>query len=146
MLANRTLYDDDFYTWANQQAALLRAGKLSEADIENIAEEIETIGKSEKRELTSRLTVLLLHLLKWQYQPGRRGRIWRFSIEGQRLDVAVLLRDNPSLKPLLPGVIADAYERAVIDAQRETRIVTGVFPAGCPYTFGQMMSRDFWPE
>ena len=146
MLANRTLYDEDFYAWAHQQAALLRAGKLAEADIENIAGEIECTGKSEKRELASHLTVLLLHLLKWQYQPARRGRSWRLSIEGQRLDVAVHLRDSPSLKPLLPGVIADGYERAVIDARRDTRIVSRIFPAGCPWSFDQMMSRDFWPE
>jgi len=78
------LYDRDFYAWANEQAALLRAGKLSDADVANIAEEIESMGRSEKRELVSRLVVLLLHLLKWQYQPARRGRSWQVTIENTR--------------------------------------------------------------
>ena len=81
---NATLYDTDFYAWANEQAALLRAGRLSEADIENIAEEIESMGRSERSELVNRLTVLLVHLLKWRYQPGLRGRSWRLTIEEQR--------------------------------------------------------------
>ena len=75
-MSNHPLYDQDFYAWTNEQAALLRAGRLSEADVEHIAEEIENMGKSEKRELVSRLRVLLLHLLKWQYQPTRRGKSW----------------------------------------------------------------------
>ena len=79
-----SLLRQDFYAWANEQAALLRAGRLTEADIENIAEEIESMGRSEKRELVNRLTVLLLHLLKWQFQPALRGNSWRLSIEKQR--------------------------------------------------------------
>ena len=75
------LYDRDFYAWANEQASLLRKGDLSHADIEHIAEEIESMGKTEKRELISRLTVLLLHLLKWRFQPTLRGKSWRLSIE-----------------------------------------------------------------
>ena len=79
------LYDEDFYAWANRQAALLRAGNLSAADIEHIAEEIESMGRGEKRELVNRLAVSLLHLLKWQFQPAMRGNSWRLSIEGRRL-------------------------------------------------------------
>jgi hypothetical protein len=82
--AMTSLYDSDFFAWANEQASLLRAGKLSSADIENIAEEIESMGKSEKRELVSRLTILLLHLLEWQSQPGLRGNSWRYTIKVQR--------------------------------------------------------------
>ena len=90
-----SLYDRDFYAWANEQAALLRAGKLMEADIQNIAEEIESMGRSEKRELVSRLTVLLLHLLKWQFQPGLRGTSWRLSIENTRYQLEEHIEDNP---------------------------------------------------
>ena len=79
-----TAYEADFYAWANEQAALLRAGKLSEADIANIAEEIESIGKTEKRELINRLAVLLLHMLKWRFQPGRRGASLEVTIRNQR--------------------------------------------------------------
>src|ERR1700676_1028911 len=91
-------YDRDFYAWANEQAALLRAGKLAQADLAHIAEEIESMGKTEKRELVSRLTVLLLHLLKWRFQPELRGTSWRLSVEEQWLQVASHLADNPSLK------------------------------------------------
>ena len=78
---SNSLYDRDFYAWANEQAALLRAGRLTEADIENIAEEIESMGRSEKRELVGRLAILLQHLLKWQFQPGRRSASWLFPAD-----------------------------------------------------------------
>jgi len=77
-------YEQDFYGWTQEQAALLRAGRLTDLDIENLIEEVETMGRSEKRELESRLTVLLLHLLKWKYQPNRRGRSWNLTIKGHR--------------------------------------------------------------
>src|ERR1700691_740820 len=99
---NRIAYDADFYGWANEQAALLREGRLAEADIANIAEEIESIGRSEKRELVSRLAVLLTHLLKWRYQPGGRGSSWRASIVVQRRALERHLADNPRLKTRLP--------------------------------------------
>jgi hypothetical protein len=140
-----SLYDQDFYAWANEQAALLRAGKLSAADIENIAEEIESMGRTEKRELVSRLTVLLAHLLKWQYQPDRRGKSWRGTIRNQRLDVSDHLADNPSLKAQLSDTIAAAYERARNAAAAETDIDEVNFPAGCPWTFAQFMDAEFWP-
>ncbi|MFO1125705.1 MAG: DUF29 domain-containing protein [Methylocystis sp.] len=100
MAASR-LYDQDFYAWANEQAALLRAGKLGEADIEHIAEEVESLGKTEKREFVSRLRVLMLHLLKWRCQPGRWTPSWEASIKIQRLDLLEHLQDNPSLRPAI---------------------------------------------
>ena len=99
----------DFYAWANEQAALLRAGRLSEADIENIAEEIESMGRSERRELVSRLTVLLVHLLKWRYQPDLRGRSWHLTIEQQRFRMQDHLADNPSLKSQLDEMMRTAH-------------------------------------
>ena len=81
-------YDSDFYAWANEQAALLRAGRLGQADIEHIAQEIESMGRTEKRELVSRLRVLLRHLLNWRFQPTGRGSSWKASIRVQRLDLA----------------------------------------------------------
>ena len=99
MSAKTTLYDRDFFAWSLEQVKLLRAGKLAEADIEHIAEEIETMGRTEKRELISRLSVLLLHLLKWRYQPERRSPSWEASIRVQRNRLADHLDDNPSLKP-----------------------------------------------
>ena len=139
-------YDRDFYAWANEQAALLRAGRLSEADIAHIAEEIESMGKTEKRELVSRLSVLLLHLLKWQFQPGRRGASWKASIKVQRNRLADHLVDNPSLKAVLHHSISRAYEDAVIEAEAETGLPSSAFPGTCPWTFDQMMDPDFWPQ
>jgi hypothetical protein len=106
------LYDRDFHAWAQEQASLLRSGRLSEADVNHIAEEIESMGKTEKRELVSRLTVLLLHLLKWRYQPERRGRSWEATIRVQRGLLADHLTDNPSLKAQLLEAIAPASIRA----------------------------------
>ena len=139
------LYDQDFYAWANEQAALLRAGKLGQADIEHIAEEIESMGKTEKRELVSRLTVLLLHLLKWQYQPLLQGPSWRKTIRVQRIDITDHLADNPSLKPQIPEAIQRAYRKAVDEAELETGLPEGTFPSTCPWSFDQIMADDFWP-
>ncbi len=146
MSAKPSLYDRDFFAWTREQAALLRAGKISEADLENIAEEIESMGKTEKRELTSRLTVLLLHLAKWHFQPGSRGRSWRLSIEGQRLDIADRLEDNPSLTPLLTEFLGHAWRRASLEAQKETGLDASTFPSDCPWTAEQALDEGFWPE
>lgn len=145
-MTDPTLYDRDFYAWANQQAALLRAGNLAAADIAHIAEEIESMGKTEKREFASRLAILLLHLLKWRYQPKRRGASWEATVKVQRRDLAVHLKDNPSLKAVTPEAIEQAYGNAVIEAAAETGQPEETFPAECPWTFEQIMSAAFWPE
>jgi len=140
-----TDYEADFYAWTNKQAALLRAGSFTAADIENIAEELESMGRSEKRELISRLTVLLLHLLKWQFQPERRGASWRATIRGQRSDIADHLGDNPSLKAILNEAIRAAYGKATIAAEGETGLPEATFPAACPWTSAEIMDDSFWP-
>ena len=145
-MGNAADYDTDFYGWAMEQARLLRAGRWTEADIENIAEEIESMGRAEKRELVSRLTVLFLHLLKWRFQPSLRGPSWRATIRVQRRDLARLLDDNPSLKSALAGVIADAYGDAVIEAEAETGLAEQTFPAVCPWTFSEVADARFWPD
>ncbi|MGJ0452122.1 MAG: DUF29 domain-containing protein [Methylocystis sp.] len=106
------LYDQDFYAWANEQAALLRAGKLSEADIEHIAEEVESLGRTEKRDLVSRLIVLMVHLLKWRFQPSLRGRSWKLSVDEQQIAIDAHLSDNPSLKSVIADATALAYRQA----------------------------------
>jgi len=141
-----SLYERDFYAWANEQAALLRDGRLLAADIEHIAEEIESMGKTEKRELVSRLTVLLLHLLKWQYQSERRGASWRASIRNTRDQLADHLIDNPSLKSRLPEAVATAFRYASRDAAAETGLPESTFPTDCPWPFEQIMAESFWPE
>ena len=139
-------YADDYYGWAMQQAALLRAGRLQDADIENIAEEIESMGKGEKRELVNRLTVLLAHLLKWQAQPGHRGRSWHFTILAQRDQLMDHLIDNPSLKPQMPEAITRAYSRAKMQALDETGLPDSALPSNNPWTQEQIMDPEFWPD
>lgn len=139
-------YDSDFYGWATEQAALLREGRLAEADIQHIAEEIDSLGRSEKRELVSRLAVLLTHLLKWQFQPGLRGNSWRLTIEEQRGEVEEHLDDNPSLRPMLAEAIARAYRKAVLAARKETGLPERTFPAKCSYTNAQIFDPAFWPD
>jgi hypothetical protein len=144
-MADPSLYDQDFYAWANEQAALLRAGKLSAADIEHIAEEIESMGKTEKREMVSRLTVLLLHLLKWQYQQMLRGSSWRTTIIVQRLQLADHLDDNPSLQAKADEIVPRAYRLALAETAAETGLSQNTFRPACPWSFDQIMSADFWP-
>jgi len=138
-------YDHDFYAWANEQAALLRAGEFSRAYVENIAEEIASMGRTEKRELVSRLTVLLLHLLKWRFQPNKRSNSWKHSIATSRDQLAEHLDDNPSLKSKLPQAITSAFRYARRGAADETGLDDSVFPELCPWTFDQMMEEEFWP-
>jgi Domain of unknown function DUF29 len=110
------------------------AGKLAQADIEHIAEEIDSLGRTEKRELISCLSVLLLHLLKWRYQPDKRGPSWEASIRVQRNRLADHLDDNPSLRPLLPKALASAYRDASLEAVAETGLAGSAFPDACAWT------------
>jgi hypothetical protein len=140
-----SLYDTDYFAWANEQAALLRSGKLAAVDIENVAEEIASMGRSEKRELLSRLALLSMRLLKWQAQPMLRGNSWRATIKVQRREIARHLADNPSLKSQLPDLLAAAYGDAVLLAGRETGLPESAFPGSSPWTFDEMMDKGFWP-
>jgi hypothetical protein len=141
-----TLYEADFFAWTREQAALLRAGKLSAADIEHIAEEIEDMGRGAQRELENRLHQLLLHLLKWRFQPERRGSSWQASIRIQRVEITKHVQKNPSLKADLAEIMTDAYETARIAAAGETGLDEAVFPAGCPWSFDRIMDQGFWPD
>lgn len=140
------LYEQDFYAWTQQQAALLRAGRLSEIDFKNIAEEIESMGSRERRELISRLAVLLAHLLKWQYQPERRSVSWRLTINEQRRHLALLLEDSPSLQARLEEFLPRAYRDGTRAALEETGFLNSPFPPACPYAAAQILGEDFWPE
>ncbi|MFU8788724.1 MAG: DUF29 domain-containing protein [Methylobacter sp.] len=139
-------YNEDFYAWLMSNANLLRQHKFNEVDIEHVAEELEAMGKSEKRELTSRLTVLLAHLLKWQFQSALRSRSWKNTILTQRIDILELLGDSPSLRYELAERIAIAFEKAKISAEDETGLDRKNFPESCPFSFEQLLNKDFLPE
>jgi len=144
--ATAQLYETDFYAWLQNQANVLRIGSFANLDVDNLIEEIDSMGKSHKRALESRLEILLMHLLKWQFQPKMRTPSWRATIHVQRNQLGKLIRDNPSLKSRVPDVYDDAYTFAVDLAGAETGLDESAFPAHCPWTFEQAMAPDFWPE
>ncbi len=146
MPAKSPLYEQDFYAWSRQQADLRRVERLSEADIEHIAEEIDSMGRTEKRELVSRLAVLLLHLLKWRHQPEKRSPSSEASIRVQRNRLADHLDDNFSLKPLLPQALANAYRDARLEAAAETGLAKATFPEACPWAVAETLAADFLPD
>jgi len=139
-------YETDFYGWTQQQATLLKNGQFNLADFTNIIEEIESMGRSEKRELESRLTVLLQHLLKWQYQPNRRGKSWELTIKGQRSRFLRVLQENPGLKSKLDGCLLNAYQDALVEAAKETAFDESVFPINCPWSWEEITSSLFYPD
>ena len=140
-------YDRDLYSWAVEQAALLRAGRISEADALNIAEEIDDVGNELYFRFESALRIILLHLLKWDHQPQRRSCSWWSSITVQRNQVRRLLQKNPGLKSSVPQAFEAAYEDARAEAASQTRLNPRAFPANCPYSFRDIMERAVdWPE
>lgn len=144
--SNSDLYDSDFYAWTNRQAALLRSGQLEQADIRLIAEEIESMGKSELRELENRLAILFSHLLQWRFQPSRRSRSWELTIKEQRRRLRRHLDQNPSLQHRLEQAREDAYGDAILEAASETGLAEDSFPAQCPFTGKQTLDEGWWPS
>lgn len=141
------LYERDFYAWTQEQATKLRLGNLAELDIEYIAEELEGMGRAEKRQLGNRLSLVIMHLLKMTVQSDKLpyyGNSWRATIREQRRRVQGLLKDNPSLKPTLGEVFADAYQDAVDEAIRETNLPESAFPETNPFTLEQVLDKDYW--
>jgi hypothetical protein len=139
-------YDRDLYSWALEQAALLRAGRIAEADALNIAEELDDVSNEQYDKLESALRLILLHLLKWDHQPNRRSRSWRATILVQRNRVRKVLRKNPGLKPLIDEAVNEAYEDARIEATAETQLAYETLPKACPYSWAQLMERSVdWP-
>lgn len=139
-------YERDFYGWLMQNAKLMREGNFAEIDAGNIAEELESMGKSEKRELISRLAILLAHLLKWQFQPTKRSTSWKNTIAVRRIDIYGLLEDSPSLRHEIEEKTSMAYEKAMLGAENETGIEKACFPEQCPFTLDQMLDQNFFPD
>lgn len=141
----QALYEVDFAEWVEQTAQLLKQGNFSELDIENLVEEIESLAKRDRRELTSRLVVLLSHLLKWQYQSSKRTNSWRSTINEQRRQIQKILKDSPSLKRYLVEQLSEEYTAATEQAALETNLPLQTFPVDCPYTLEDICQKDFLP-
>ena len=140
-------YDQDLYSWAVEQAALLRAGKIAEADALNIAEELDDVGNEQYDKLENALQVILLHLLKWDHQPERRSRSWYGSITVQRNHVEKVLRKNSGLKPRIAEATEGAYKNARVEAAVETGLRETIFPKSCPYGWSEITARPIdWPD
>ena len=148
------LYQKNYTAWAEKTAELLKAGKFSELDTEHLLEELASMGASEYNELESRLTILIAHLLKWQFQYQQlstrwqefKGDSWRSTIIEQRTRIAKRLRKSPGLKTNLPEILSEAYEDALELAIKETRLPASTFPSECPYTVEQLLNDDFYPQ
>jgi hypothetical protein len=142
-------YDKDFYAWTAKNAQLIREGNFSQVDIKHVAEEIESMGKRERRELISRLIVLIAHLLKWKFQEARRSKSWMLTIKNQRIELKDLLEENPSLKKELEGKMRhayDAYERAILKAAEESGIDEKKFPKTLPFSLKECLKTSYFPE
>jgi hypothetical protein len=146
---SRAAYDADFYAWTQQQAAALRAKDFAALDLEHLAEEIESLGKRDRRAIFSQLERLLLHLLKWAYQPlahERYGASWRASIRQARRVIADLIEESPSLRDAPAERLAAAYRRARERASEQTFIPVHSFPETCPWPIERVLDPNFWPE
>jgi hypothetical protein len=139
-------YDTDFYTWTQAQAAALRAKNFAALDLEHLAEEIESLGKRDRRAVESYLEVILLHWLKWVYQPGHRTPSWRRSVRTARSRLVKLLRDSGTLAPYAAQELPSIYRQARRGAAEETGVPLATFPEVCPWTVAQVRDEDFWPE
>ena len=145
-----SLYEADFYAWTQDQAAKLRARAVfdnrGDIDWENAAEEIDSMGRRERREIASRLTLLLMHLLKWRFQPAHRSRSWSATIREQRRMLQRILDDSPSLASFPAEILAEEYAAAVSGASSETGFAPSMFPATCPFSLGDILRPEFFPE
>ncbi|MBY0578618.1 MAG: DUF29 domain-containing protein [Burkholderiales bacterium] len=141
-----TKYETDVVAWANEQARLIRAGRFDLLDLEHIAEEIEDVGKSEKRELASRMAVLLAHLLKWQYQPERQCKSWSQTINDQRIELDYHLDENPSLRTNFDDEkwLKMVWAKAASQARQETNL--DCFPPSCPWKMTDILMHEWLPQ
>ncbi|MDQ5920594.1 MAG: hypothetical protein QG673_650 [Pseudomonadota bacterium] len=139
------LYQEDFYAWTQEQANLVKLKAFDKLDIVNLFEEIECMGKREKRELASRLEVLLMHLLKWKYQHEEQSKSWQRTIREQRHQIKMVIKDNPSLKSVINEYMVDAYSYARVSAADESGVFLKNFPVQCEWGITQILDEDFFP-
>jgi hypothetical protein len=140
------LYDRDYHAWLKQQAALLRAGRSGELDLFNLAEEIEDLGRSERRAVRSDLTIIIMHLLKYRFQVQRRTNSWRLAIREHRHRLRDAFADSPSLRPYAEQVFNASYQDARVRASDETDLSMKTFPETCPFELEKVLNEDYLPE
>ena len=145
-LKRKNLYEQDYSLWLETLANQIRSGNVDAIDWENLLEELESLGRSEKNALKSRLTVLLLHLLKYRYQPSHRSNSWLCTINEQRRQINFVLEDSPSLKSYLVDIFEKCYTVARRDATSETGLVIDVFPTESPFTIEDTVNSDWLPS
>jgi len=138
-------YERDFYGWIYHNIALLKRGQWADIEVDILIDELESMAKRDRRELTSWLMILIAHLLKWQFQPAKRSGSWRGSICEQRIRIDQQLAESPSLKNGLEDSVNQAYPAALKIAQKETGLPAATFPLKCLYTFEQLLDEDFYP-
>jgi hypothetical protein len=141
--AARATYEGDFYSWTQEQGALLRARRFDEVDWENVAEEIESLGRDQFSKLVSFYRLILLHMLKWEHQPNLQSRSWANSIAIHRDHAAEVLDDNPGLKPRVDEALQRAYRGARLDAIQETGLRSSTFPERCPFALDEVLTRPY---
>jgi Domain of unknown function DUF29 len=141
-----TTYATDFNLWIHQTAQRLKERRWHEIDVEHLIEEVEDLGKSERRGIASQLTRLLLHLLKWQYQPQRRSDSWLDSITDTRTQLELAIQDSPSLKHYPAAQLQESYQRACRQAVTQTGLTAAVFPKTCPYGIERVLDDAWLPE
>ena len=141
-----TLYETDLYAWTQEQAQLLRERRWDDLDLENLVDEVASVGGSEKREIRNRLTVLLAHMLKWKYQPGRRSPSWIGTMFEQRGQLTDIVTSSPSLREYFQAQVERRYLSGRLEAAKETGIAFGLFPEECPFTVEQVLDLKFFPE
>lgn len=140
-----TLYNIDYYAWTQEQAKLLKERNWEKIDVDNLIEEIENLGRQERKDLRNRLGILLGYLLKWQYQPKYHSNIWQATIREQRRRIIGLLTESPSLQPYFEEILQVSYEDGIDLAVRETNLPYSTFPVACPYTLEQTLDAEFLP-
>jgi Domain of unknown function DUF29 len=142
----QSLYERDFYLWLEKQATRLRDGRLDQLDVANLLEEIEDMGRSEKRAVEGNLVVLLTHLLKYRFQPDQRSSSWRGSMVEHRRRLRKLLRESPSLLPIARAMFSECYADSCEQAAAETGLSPDTFPAELPFTLEQVLDPKYLPD
>jgi hypothetical protein len=141
-----TNYMKDFYSWAKEQIKLLKKGQFDKLDIPNLIRELKSKGRNEEQELERRLSLLLVYLLKWEYQPAKRKKSWKLMIQEQRKEYAIVLQENQGINPQLENILSHAYDLARVKAAKKTGLNINTFEMTCPWVLDDITDDNFYPK